>query len=903
MSRKLTFGKICEQLNDFLVKFSDSLGIDDDEDVGSRVHPYGPVNLYSELGDILQVTSAIRARCDQLKVSGNGAVNLLKSSITSTDTVVESLPNPDLSLNLYAYSKKESQQQEEIGNPLKNCLKNCAEKLRNATQDLTMKTVIQKLQAISEESCLRFDNGGQSGTDFFISSDMFYFEIKLDTSGKIIDVREQLHSGEPKSCKELVDILRQGNYEEFKIRLKRLADLYKIKVDTFMKSSKIFAALEAVEKDIIRLSQLNTQGNYLKPYEILQTGPIGYVFRRQGGHLMQLNYFANPTDLTDKFDMKIERDEELPTSCRDFGLSLTIAVESSKPRWLPISSLLSIDESNNVHYDIMNNNNSDELPASFVMRLTKPLPIAASLLNEIHVTLTGPGSTDFIHSSESPLDNLIIKQHLNLKSRQDWERKLFKTELPDQKHIYRLCSCDASSNIGFIISRIPFCRPSQTPTIIKLLRRQAVYNALLISCIGKQHTSLYDDTDEYFTIKASSPKTIEVTFQHPLHTSMASVLFNVQPDNTIQTSTNFSSDAPEFCSTSYLDKVANKSLSIPITMRSLLKKASSYIPESREPSHAIKPINEEDQARRKKLKLLIPSLSVESSAPLVSPGILAFPTFSLSSGSPSAAFQFPSSDLTTAMPGAYTKPSFSSPRKHKEALGKPSTPGTPKSRTLKLPKITLKRKRDGDEYEIDKEKSNFDVLEESDAQTIAESLSDESKLDETKSEVKKDVAELSETKSQDVTLTTDNVPIDLSSVEPLPANAISISSVGELEGLLGPAIDVSTLMGENLNASFGITGTSFPEAMPNATVGDNQLEAFDLDAISSVGSHISFDVDDSLDHGVSAADPSMGVSASSTLATTPVFDVNQPLIDIDSFIMGPIPERGQPSLASKDQST
>ncbi len=81
----------------------------------------------------------------------------------------------------------------------------------------------------------------------------------------------------------------------------------------------------------------------------------------------------------------------------------------------------------------------------------------------------------------------------------------------------------------------------------------------------------------------------------------------------------------------------------------------------------------------------------------------------------------------TTIPVGYGKPAFSSPRKPKDFLGKPSTPGTPKSRTLKLPKITLKRKRDGDEYEIDKEKSNFDVLEETEAQTIADSLSNESK--------------------------------------------------------------------------------------------------------------------------------------------------------------------------------
>ena len=164
-------------------------------------------------------------------------------------------------------------------------------------------------------------------------------------------------------------------------------------------------------------------------------------------------------------------------------------------------------------------------------------------------------------------------------------------------------------------------------------------------------------------------------------------------------------------------------------MRCILRKASTYVPVSAPPQSTAKPTTTKDGVPRpKQLKLLIPSFSMDNSmtAPLVSPGIL--PTFSLTSESPgSSSFTFPASDLVSTLPGGYTKPAFSSPKKLNSSPGKPSTPGTPKSRPFKLPKITIKRKRDGDEYEIDKEKSNFDVLEESEAQTIAESLVDGSK--------------------------------------------------------------------------------------------------------------------------------------------------------------------------------
>lgn len=173
------------------------------------------------------------------------------------------------------------------------------------------------------------------------------------------------------------------------------------------------------------------------------------------------------------------------------------------------------------------------------------------------------------------------------------------------------------------------------------------------------------------------------------------------------------------------------SLSIPVTMRSILRMASQYVP----PNISLQATTEsakDEPSRPKQLKLFIPQFPLEHSGnvPLVSPGVYSstMPTFSLGSSSDSgASFQFPANDLAATLPGGYTKPAFSSPKKVKEQVGKPGTPGTPKSRTFKLPKITLKRKRDGDEYEIDKEKSNFDVLEESDVQTIADSLADDTK--------------------------------------------------------------------------------------------------------------------------------------------------------------------------------
>ena len=168
---------------------------------------------------------------------------------------------------------------------------------------------------------------------------------------------------------------------------------------------------------------------------------------------------------------------------------------------------------------------------------------------------------------------------------------------------------------------------------------------------------------------------------------------------------------------------SSRCLSIPITMRCILRKAATYVPVSSSPNETAETIKIETP-RPKQLTLRIPPYN-PSNIPLVSPGVYpnTLRTFSLSSDTGSGtSFQFPDSEISGTLPGAYTKPAFSSVKKAKDSPSKPGTPGTPK-----LPKLRLKRKRDGDEYEIDKEKSNFDVLEKADAQNIAGSLAEDTK--------------------------------------------------------------------------------------------------------------------------------------------------------------------------------
>ena len=64
--------------------------------------------------------------------------------------------------------------------------------------------------------------------------------------------------------------------------------------------------------------------------------------------------------------------------------------------------------------------------------------------------------------------------------------------LPDQSHCYFLSDHDSLN--GYVVKKIPFSHPAQVPRILAILRKQAVFNAILSSCIrtsGIQGTTCF----------------------------------------------------------------------------------------------------------------------------------------------------------------------------------------------------------------------------------------------------------------------------------------------------------------------------------------------------------------------------------------------------------------------------
>lgn len=447
---------------------------------------------------------------------------------------------------------------------------------------------------------------------------------------------------------------------------------------------------------------------------------------------MRLAYFASPYELLDVErpgqDSHFTKEDPPP---REFGYQVSVSLEQSQKATLPISPLIVepvhyniLGWDSSVKYHSLNDNNSEEFHASFVLKLCKPLPAAVEIVQKIYEVVSKTGS--FTHSSRIPIDCLIIREWLKDKSVPSNERgDTYYASLPQHYHIYHVTESQSTpeelvqpSGMGLLLYRIAFTHPSHIPKILELLRRQAMFNTLLTSAL-RSHKPLKKKTgsEEYlFEVRASDPFTLTVTFEHPCTPSMASIDFQVTPDHTVKATLNTVPGKPLFCSNDYISRVIERCLSIPAVMRCIIRKAQSVKLDEL-------PVKASEELQ---IPLVIgqptgklASLSLPPSATLfgasvgtpsnpntpvfhgTSPSFTAFtletpsPTFSafpFSSISPT--FSFSSADVTAGASSSETTTSAGKQEK------KPETPKQSKQSTPNL-KITLKRKRD-DEYVIEK---------------------------------------------------------------------------------------------------------------------------------------------------------------------------------------------------------
>lgn len=77
----------------------------------------------------------------------------------------------------------------------KNQLQKCLDTLQQSMKVSTLQGMVERLESISRQLSLKL-MAGQTGLELFISSDMFYLEVSLESSGNVKDVKIH-HEGKP----------------------------------------------------------------------------------------------------------------------------------------------------------------------------------------------------------------------------------------------------------------------------------------------------------------------------------------------------------------------------------------------------------------------------------------------------------------------------------------------------------------------------------------------------------------------------------------------------------------------------------------------------------------------------------------------------------------------------------
>lgn len=266
----------------------------------------------------------------------------------------------------------------------------------------------------------------------FISSDMFYLEIILDQNGKVQDVKVH-HECKMKqqSCSELVSCLQRGDFVDFTTQLEGLASIYQLNAEKKIKLN-AFVALQALETDLYNLYSLSTQ-HFNDIHSLLLKSPLGVVQKRRGGHAMKLSYFVTPYDLLDlEARMMKPLNVDLILS-EKIGCSVAVNLEASTANKLQIQPLL-VQQGNSPVYSPIEKHNSTSLPATFVLKLNKPMALNVKMFKQIKI-ITGESSSGIIDLENSSSLIRLIVEYASTGAANNIAKGLFVT-LPDQHHCY-----------------------------------------------------------------------------------------------------------------------------------------------------------------------------------------------------------------------------------------------------------------------------------------------------------------------------------------------------------------------------------------------------------------------------------------------------------------------------------
>ncbi|XP_021233798.1 mediator of RNA polymerase II transcription subunit 1 [Numida meleagris] len=460
-------------------------------------------------------------------------------------------------------------------------LVSCLETLQKALKVSSLPAMTDRLESIARQNGLG-SHLSANGTECYITSDMFYVEVQLDPTGLLCDVKVAHHGENPVSCPELVQHLREKNFDEFSKHLRGLVNLYKLPGDNKLKT-KMYLALQSLELDLSKMAGMYWQATNANPLDKILHGSVGYLTPRSGGLLMNLKYYVSPYDLFEDGTGApiILHENNVP---RSLGMNVSVTVEGTMGMYkLPIAPLIMgshpVDSKGTPSFSSITSANSVDLPACFFLKFPRPIPVSRAFFQKLQ-GCTGIPLFDTAPTFV-PLYELITQFELSKEADPVPlnHNMRFYAALPGQQHCYFLNKDaplpDGRSLQGTLISKIAFQHPGRVPLILNLIRHQVAYNTLIGSCVKR--TVLKEDSPGIlqFEVCPLSDSCFSVSFQHPVNDSLVCVVMDVQDSTHVNCKLYKGLSDALICTDDFIAKVVQRCMSIPVTMRAIRRKAET----------------------------------------------------------------------------------------------------------------------------------------------------------------------------------------------------------------------------------------------------------------------------------------------------------------------------------------
>jgi len=474
----------------------------------------------------------------------------------------------------------------------KEIVRKCLDTVQSSISVRSCSGMTEKLETIARQRKLKCIQNLQppSLTHLFITSEAFYMDVVIDASGKVmkVNIHHQVSkgmgpnsSGTPniQACPEIVDCLNKQEFDTFVKHLEGLNNVYDLNY-SLLDKSRVWQVLVNLEDDLMRIYKVQQSQPWVKDlYQLIHKTGLGFVEGRAGGLPMKLRIFLPPFQLLD-----LEKKQLMPLTQatileKDLGFTLTVGIKSSTyEHILPLTQAIS-----SAGQEVpLGSANCVQLPAHFSLSFARPLPTSSAIIDLIE-SITKIQWVTRGGEEEQSLFSLISVQESEGTLDSSNNRGLFVT-LPDQQHCYYLT--DTPELTGQLISYVPFSHPSQVPRIVDVLRRQALFNSLVASCV--RTTSLEDvDTSTMFEVTCVDPlcQSMMITFESSGDEEMSTAELLLEEITALRCKLYMAGLSN--CGGDYammdggtrgstiettVSKVLHQSLSIPITMRSILKK-------------------------------------------------------------------------------------------------------------------------------------------------------------------------------------------------------------------------------------------------------------------------------------------------------------------------------------------